>query len=164
MFRRIAALNVRELAGICVVFLKRPFYLLPTYKATNKTVEISDRLYGDLHHDDNRTNAFRHALWNFLICKNCLLVARSPEKAAGWSKKITDLHERLAPNEELAKMMDLHNNRIGREMFLKSPEEEIDIVPIFQKMTMEAVKVLRVEQIEKEKDKLVFIERLKNPL
>jgi hypothetical protein len=128
--RRIAGLNFRELVVLCVLFLRRPLYLLPTYKATNKTVEISDLLYGNLHHEDNRTNAFRHALWNYLICKYCLKVAGSVEKAMSWTKKITDLHERLAPNEDLAKMMDLHNNRIGRELFLNFSEKETDIIAV----------------------------------
>lgn len=81
-----------------------------------------------------------------------------------WSKKITDLHERLSPNEELAMMMDLHNNRIGREFFLSSLKEEKNAVQIIQQMTREAVKVTSLEEIEKEKNKLVFIETLKTPL
>ncbi|MCM4160602.1 hypothetical protein FHG64_10195 [Antarcticibacterium flavum] len=124
---------------------------------------ISDRLYGNLHHGDNRTNAFRHALWNFLICQYCLPVAGTAEKAATWSKTITDLHERLAPNEELAKMMDLHNNRIGRDLFHRRPKEE-EVIPLLQLMIKEAVKVSTVEHIEKEREKLVFIEKIEHPL
>ncbi len=126
-------------------------------------MKISDRLYGALHHRDNRTNAFRHALWDFLICQYCLSLAGSPEKAASWSKKITDLHEELAPNEELAKMMDLHNNRIGRELFLRKEKEE-EIVSILQSMTKEAIKVSTVEHIERERENLVFIEKIEHRL
>jgi hypothetical protein len=162
--KTIASLNYKELFVLCGVFLKHPLYLLPTYKATNKTVAISDELYGDLHHQDNRTNAFRHALWNYLICKNCLSVAGSAEKAMDWSKKITDLHERLSPNEELAKMMDLHNNRIGRNFFLNAPDEQKVAISILQEMTREAIKVESLQEIEAEKKKLVFIEKLKTPL
>ena len=160
--RRIAALNYSELVGLCKVFLKHPLYLLPTYKATNKTVKICDQLYLSLHHEDNRTNAFRHALWNYLICKYCLPVAGSPEKAMSWSKKLTDLHEQLAPNEELAKMMDLHNNRIGRDLFLNSYGKEINEIAVFQQMTREAIQVKSLAEIEEEQEKLVFIEKIKS--
>lgn len=160
--RRIAALNFSELIGLCKVFLKHPLYLLPTYKATKKTVKICDRLYQSLHHEDNRTNAFRHALWNYLICKNCLPVAGSTEKVLSWSKKITDLHEQLAPNEEFAKMMDLHNNRIGRDLFLNSYGKEIDEIAVLQQMTREAIQVKSLAEIEEEHKRLVFIEKIKN--
>ncbi|WP_029036299.1 DUF6973 domain-containing protein [Salinimicrobium xinjiangense] len=159
--RRIASLNFRELVVLCLVFLRRPQYLIPTYKATNRAVEISDRLYGDLHHEDNRTNAFRHALWNYLICQYCLPVAGCPERVMSWSKKITDLHERLAPNEDLAKMMDLHNNKIGRELFLNFSGKEMDILTVLQQMTAEAVQVKSPAEIEEEQSILVFIEKIK---
>lgn len=159
--RRITTLNFKEFVVLCRVFLRHPLYLPPTYRATIETVAISNRLYGDLHHDDNRTNAFRHALWNYMICKYCLPVAGSPEKAIIWSKKITDLHERLSPNEGLAKMMDLHNNRVGRELFKNSFGKEIKVLSILQQKIGDAVKVGSVAEIEKEKNKLVFIEKLK---
>ncbi|MCY2686615.1 DUF6973 domain-containing protein [Salinimicrobium sp. TH3] len=160
--KRIATLNFRELVILCAVFLRHPLYLLPIYKATREAVAISDRLYGDLHHKDNRTNAFRHALWNYLICKSCLPAAGSPENTLSWSKKITDLHERLSPNESLAKKMDLHNNRIGRELFMDLVEKEKEeVIYILQKKTGEAIKIESVEEIEKEKNNLVFLEKLK---
>lgn len=162
--KRIAALNFRELVVLCTVFLRRPLYLLPSYKATKRAVEISDRLYDDLHHEDNRTNAFRHALWNYLICQYSLSIAGSPENAMSWSKKITDLHERLSPNKGLAKMMDLHNNRIGRELFIDSiGKEEEEVIFVLQQKTREAVKIENFEEFEKENNKLVFLEKLKTP-
>ncbi|WP_029034365.1 DUF6973 domain-containing protein [Salinimicrobium terrae] len=162
--RRIAAFNFRELFVLCKVFLKSPLYLHPTYKATKITVAISNRLYGKLHHKNNRTNAFRHALWNYLICKYCLQVARTPENAMNWSKKITDLHERLSPNDGLEKMMDLHNNKIGRELFLDADVNEEDITSILKQITSEAVKVSSLAEIQEVKKNLVFIEKLKTPL
>ncbi len=78
-----------------------------------------------------------------------------------WSKKITDLHERLAPNEDLAKMMDLHNNKIGRELFLNFSGKEMDILTVLQQMTAEAVQVKSPAEIEEEQSILVFIEKIK---
>ncbi|NJW54726.1 hypothetical protein HC175_17585 [Salinimicrobium sp. CDJ15-91] len=124
-------------------------------------MEICNRLYGQLHHEDNRTNAFRHALWNYLICKYCLNIAGSEEKSVSWSKEITDLHERLSPNEALAGRMDLHNNRIGRNLFLNSCGKEIDVIAVLQQMTNEAVQVGSPQEIEEERENLIFIEKLK---
>lgn len=159
--KRIAGLKFRELVVLCIIFLKRPFFLIPTYRATNTTVAISNHLYGCLHHEDNRTNAFRHALWNYLICKYCLAVSGSPERAMSWSKTITDLHERLSPNEELATMMDFHNNRIGRELFAEFQGVEDEGISRLQQMTKEAIQVKSISEIEEIKNKLVFIKKIK---
>lgn len=43
----------------------------------------------------------------------------SPKKSLIWTEKITNLHEELFPNEELQTKMDLHNNEIGRQYFMK---------------------------------------------
>ena len=161
--RRIASLKYRELVVLLKVFLRHPLYLLPTYKATNETIAVCNRLYEELHHEDGGANAFRHALWNYMICKYCLPITGIPEKAILWSKEITDLHERLSPNEGLAKKMDLHNNRIGRELFINFSGKEEEVIPVLQKMARKAIRVKTVAEIEAEKNELVFIENLKTP-
>ncbi|GAB2762952.1 hypothetical protein GCM10010465_04980 [Actinomadura fibrosa] len=77
-----------------------------------------------------------------------------------WSKKITDLHERLSPNERLAKAMDLHNNRIGRELFFNNSYKKEEIESLLQKMAKEAVQVRNLKEIEESREKLVFIEEM----
>ena len=156
----ILALKYRELVVLVKVFLRHPLYLLPTYRATNKTIAVCNHLFKKLHHEDNRANAFRHALWNYMICKYCLPVTGIPEKAILWSKEITDLHERLSPNEGLAKKMDLHNNRIGRELFINFSGKEEEVISVLQQMARKAIRVKTVAEIEAEKNKLVFIENL----
>lgn len=158
--KRITSLRFSELVILVKVFLKHPIYLIPTYRATNKTIKTCNQLYGKLHHENNRTNAFRHALWNYLICANCVNAAASLDEATHWSKMITDLHERLSPNEGLAKAMDLHNNKIGRQLFRSNSEEKEKIVPVLQKMMTEAVKVTSLREVEEENYKLVFIEEV----
>lgn len=155
-------LNFRELVILSGLFLRHPLYLFPTYKATKRTLKISNRLYGELHHKDNSTNAFRHALWNILICKFCLPIAGSPEKAVRWCKKVTDLHERLSPNEVLARAMDLHNNRIGRELFLNSCGTDEELLPLLEQMTKNALKVRTLKEIEATRENLVFIEEVRS--
>ena len=41
----------------------------------------------------------------------------SPKKAIVYTQKFTDMHEELFPNKPLEKRMDLHNNKIGIELF-----------------------------------------------
>ena len=78
-----------------------------------------------------------------------------------WSKTITDLHEQLSPNEELATMMDLHNNRIGRQLFAEFSGLEDEGISRLQQMTKEAIQVKSISEIGEIKNKLVFIEKIK---
>ena len=142
------------------VFLRKPQYLFPTYKATRKTIAIANQLYEKAHHKDNVTNAFRHALWNFLIAKKCFAQNNSIEKSVAWAKKITDLHEELMPNKPLPKAMDFHNNRIGRKVFEKHYllEDKEKIINRFTELIPGAKKIKSLEDIEKKSLQLVYIE------
>ncbi len=162
--QKIKNLNFGQFFSLSKVFILNPLYIIPTYKATKKTINISNDSFGKKHHFDNRTNSFRHALWNFLICKHCFKISNSSEKAVLWAKKITDLHEKLSPNEELAKIMDLHNNKIGRELFSINPKGKLDAVPVLKKMMDEAVQIKSLEEIKNAKTTLVFIEKLKSKI
>lgn len=42
---------------------------------------------------------------------------RDEHKAIHWAKLITDWHEDFSPNDDLARAMDLHNNKMGRNLF-----------------------------------------------
>ena len=75
-------------------------------------------LFGSRHHKSNKANAFRHALWNVLICQKTLKKTNNREKSVIWTKKVTDLYEKVTQNEFLDQLMDLHNNEIGRTLFL----------------------------------------------
>ena len=57
--------------------------------------------------------------------------------------------------------MDLHNNRIGRELFFNSFDKGIDILPLLQLRTMEALKVATPSEIEEAGEKLVFIDEVR---
>ena len=114
-----------------ILFIRHPFNLIPTFLATYQCVKISDQHYGTLHHKNNATNAFRHALWNFLIAKKCSSWRRNKRKAIRFAQKITDWHEEFSINEPLEKEMDLHNNRVGRNLFIQENEESVDIFDVF---------------------------------
>ncbi|MFO8147657.1 MAG: hypothetical protein R6U03_09735 [Gillisia sp.] len=160
----IKSLNFWQFFELAKVLILKPLFIFPTYKATRETVKICNSHFGKKHHKNNSTNAFRHALWNFLICVKCYKASNSVEKASNWAEKITSLHEVLSPNSELAKIMDLHNNRIGRELFEKNTSNRISIITVLKEMMENAVQVCSVEEIETVQNRLVFIEKLETQL
>ncbi|MEX0997281.1 MAG: hypothetical protein WDZ45_09560 [Flavobacteriaceae bacterium] len=124
---------------------------------------MCDTLFGKAHHKNNETNALRHALWNILIAKNVYQKNNSVEKSVEWAKKITDLHEKLAPNTKLEMRMDLHNNEIGRNMFAEEQLQNSDATEIISKLKEKmksAVKVSSIQEIEKHKREFVYLEDL----
>jgi hypothetical protein len=157
IWARIKSLDLRQFMLLSRAFITNPRYIIPTFKATKKTVEICDISFGKKHHEDNPTNAFRHALWNFIICEKCYRVSGSLEKTIFWTKKITDLHENLFPNNPLAKEMDLHNNFVGRELFKAHLGKEPDPVEILNKLMLKAEKVKSIEEIKMSKNNLVYV-------
>ena len=160
----IKSLNFWQFFKLAKVLIFKPLFIIPTFKATRKTVKICNALFGEKHHKNNSTNAFRHALWNFLICEKCFKISKSIEKTSEWTEKITNLHEVLSPNSELAKIMDLHNNRIGRKLFEKNTSNSIDIITLLEEMMENAVHVRSIEEIEAVQNRLVFIEKLETQL
>ena len=155
---RLKKLSVKNFFILGGVFILKPFLIVPTYKGTKKTISTCNDCFGKKHHGDTKSNAFRHALWNYLICEQCFEILGSIEKAMEWSKRITDLHEELSPNSKLAKEMDLHNNRIGRDLFAENHEIQFDHVEELQEMTRNAVKISSSEDIKAAKNELVYIE------
>ncbi|MDT0685449.1 DUF6973 domain-containing protein [Autumnicola psychrophila] len=137
----------------------KPKFIVPTFKATKKTITICDQLFGNDHHSNNRTNAFRHALWNYMLCEEYQKVSISTEIAMEWSRKVTDLHENLIPNSELAKAMDLHNNQIGRKLFEESAASKIQIIDLLKEMMEHAIMVKNIQELQETGDKLIFIEK-----
>ena len=151
-------LKFREISTISTIFLKNPKFFIPTLKATLETIKFCDFKFGDQHHFDNPTNAFRHAYWNYLICEKCIKFAGSPTEVAQWAKKITDLHEKLSPNDILAREMDLHNNRVGREIFLQNPGGIPESGQFFKDMIPKAVQIKTLDEIKNSQHQLVYIE------
>ncbi|MCP9199371.1 hypothetical protein MKO06_05600 [Gramella sp. GC03-9] len=137
--------------------ISRPLLILPTYRATERTLEFCDDNFGKEHHGNSRANAVRHALWNYLICESCFEQGISKEEAAAWAEKLTSLHEELAPNSEIERKMDLHNNAVGRKLFLK--DSTGDIFEILLKMAENSRAVKGISGINSKVEGLVHIEK-----
>lgn len=105
-----------------------PLYLLPTLKASRKTVAICDAKFGRAHHKSGRENAIRHALWNVLIIHHCIRWHNTPKRALEWTKKITEWYEDFTPNEAAARAMDLHNNEVGRTFVMQHLDKKEDLL------------------------------------
>lgn len=151
-------LNFKQINALFVWFLKHPIFMLATFKATVITLRIAQKEFPDIHGLHNKANAFRHAIWNVLIAKECSKFSSDLEKVLLWTKQITDWHEEFSPNEKMAKLMDLHNNRVGREMFQSLKDKsKIEIIKTFHKKLEDAVKINQASQI-KEMNNLVFLE------
>jgi hypothetical protein len=163
VWNRIKSLNVQQLFLLLKTFGTRLAYFFPTHRATLQTVRICEKLFEKAHHKHNVPNAFRHALWNVLIAKNCYVKNNSIEKSVDWAKKVTDMHEKLAPNSNLEMLMDLHNNEIGRMLFLENSlhSENTDrILSVIKEKMETAVKVGSPEEIKKSKKEFVYLEDL----
>ncbi len=157
----IKLINKGNAWSFILLFMRHPFNLIPTFLATYQTVKISDEEYGDLHHKNNYTNAFRHALWNFLITKKCSIWRGNTRKAIRFAEKITNWHEDFSPNEPLEREMDLHNNQVGRKFFIISEELPLNEVIVRLKEKAEQSKRLNsVEDLQKYSNELVHIEEL----
>ncbi len=156
----IRKLNFWQLFKISGVVFLKPLYILPTFKATRKTMIICDSLYGKTHHQNGKANAFRHALWNVLICQNTFRISKNETKSILWAEKITTLHEKLAPNDSIPKAMDLHNNKVGRVYFKQlNSVTENEIIRFLKEKTNTAKLIKNIEEIKMSVNELVYLSK-----
>ena len=158
LWARIKQLHLGQLIKLSLLFLSRPLYIIPTISATKKTLLICNTLYKHTHHKSNKANAFRHALWNVLICRKVMKYAKNKQKSVFWAQKVGDLYEKVTQNEILDQEMDLHNNTTGRILFLNHLEQkEAKIIDLLQKMSQKAQKTKKIEQMRQHKNELVYL-------
>ena len=163
LWRFFKKLDYSTLWQLFILSVRNVVYIIPTIRATNLTVRLSDEHFAKLHHDNNATNGFRHALWNILIAKYCLKWNKNEAKVLNWTKKITDWHEEFSPNEDLAKTMDLHNNQIGRTLFLENQKNTIaNFILLLKKEMVNSVHIKSLKEIAESPLNLVHIERLES--
>lgn len=152
-------LNFEQLITLFKLFLKHPLFLWPSIKATADTLRICNDKFGSRQEGHTPENAFRHALWNYLLCLEGEKVSGHVEEAMNWAKTLTELHEKFAPNKELPRKMDLHNNNIGRELFRKERKEVASILPVLEGMMKNAMQIADSSELKDFKDLMVYIEK-----
>lgn len=117
IFNALKSLSLKNLLVLVGLFLRHPFFAALTFYATLKTFQLSDFYFKNNHSNDGVGNAFRHSLWNALILMYCCKLS-SPKKSERWAYEFTTFFEELFKNPALQNSMDLHNNLIGREVFM----------------------------------------------
>lgn len=141
-----------------MLFAKHPRLIIPTVNATKETFLICNELYKNRHGKSNKGNAFRHALWNVLIAKNSLKNTKNKQKSVDWAQKVTDLYEKVTQNSILDEQMDLHNNAIGRNLFLMfSKKSKTEIIDIIYKKSTRAIKIQSVQELENLTQDMVYL-------
>ena len=158
LFAVVKRVNFKNILKGISIGLSRPLFILPTIKATKDCIAISTKNYGKLHHKNGPANAFRHAFWNYLIAKRCFNWRRNEQTVLAWAKKVTDWHEDSFPNKQLPKAMDLHNNEVGRFIFLQNAEKsEREIVELLKKMALDSIKIDENSILSEHKNRMVHI-------
>jgi hypothetical protein len=158
-WKRIQQLNLKQLFQLTMLFASQPLLVRPTFVASKHTMTVCDELFGRSHHKNNKANAFRHAFWNILICQKTLKWTKNLEKSKIWAHKVTFLYEKVTKNAPLERLMDLHNNAVGRNQFSKIfDKKEDEIIDFLQKMLKNAQKLIKIDQKEISSNQLTYIE------
>lgn len=156
--RIIRSTDFKKLPELFWLALKHPLFIIPTLQATKLTMQIAQREYGDKHKGNTPANAFRHALWSFIIAKKCLKWKSDIPKVIRWVKLITEKHEVIAPNRPLERAMDLHNNGLGIGLFQRSSDWKINKAVNYLKIKIQtAQKIEDPAETGSFRDELVYI-------
>jgi len=154
-FKRI---DISSFWSLFKISIQNPLFLYPTYKATRKCLKVSTNQFGRAHYQNSSANAFRHAFWNYLIAKYCTKWSKITSRILKWTKSITDWHENAFKNRELARLMDFHNNEIGRAIFIQNQEKtEEEVLQELLQLTNSSKKIEVKADILKNKFNLVHI-------
>ncbi|MGB5942266.1 MAG: hypothetical protein WBG71_05245 [Leeuwenhoekiella sp.] len=159
IFKRLKNLNYKVLPSIFVLLVKRPGYLIPTWRATVATLKIASATYPKTHNRDGRGNAFKHALWNISILFYLNKTeGRQLKNTLSWTKNVTDANEDLFDNPIMQRTMDIQNNKAGRDLFVQNPKVPFEtLLNELKKKTEEAIPFKDPSKIDIFSDHLVYI-------
>lgn len=94
--------------------------ILGTKKATEQATSYQQNKFPTMSGYNTYSDAFRHSLWNALIC---IHVGGTKTARLNWAEKFTTLHETSSDSYDINSLetnMDLHNNEIGRSWYDKN--------------------------------------------
>jgi len=111
-------LSFAKIVKLLRLTVPHPLFSILGFYATVKSFAIAQKYFPETNSNNGIGNAFRHALWSCLIMMYCCKIS-SPKKSLDFCKRMTDLHEELFPNEPLETKMDLHNNKVGMDLFME---------------------------------------------
>lgn len=159
----IKLLNFNQIKSLFFIFIKHPLYIYPTFKATSKSMYIAQKEFPNIHGESNKANAFRHALWNILLVGAYVSHNKNLKESLKFAKAITLWHENFSPNKPIEKLMDLHNNAVGRMIASEfiSTEKLLETTKIISllhyKLTL-SKQISRVDEAQLYTKELIFLE------
>ena len=118
LFNTLKTLSFKKILKLLRLVISHPIVAVFGFYATVRSFMLAQDHLPKTNASSGIGNAYRHALWTCLIMMYCCKVS-SPEKSLNFCKRMTDLHEDLFPNEPLEKKMDLHNNKVGMDLFME---------------------------------------------
>lgn len=155
----IKTIKVGQVKQLAVWFFRHPFFLMSAILATLQTLKIAQEEFPNIHGKHNKANAFRHALWNILIAKKCRTFGNNLTKVMNWTQTFTNWHEDFVVNEDLPRLMDLHNNAIGRKLFLAWKDENVNTITKLLKFELQNAKLITAKkEFDSVNNSLVFLE------
>ncbi len=148
LWQFIKKINARQFWSLFKLCISHIWFVWPTLKATQRTVALANTHFGSRHHKNTRANAFRHALWNFLIAKECSGWNKKEDTVISWTKHITEIHEMALPGNVLANAMDIHNNEVGQYVFLQNKEIALEkTLALLLEMTRNSKKISTLDEL-----------------
>lgn len=117
-YRTFRNLTFRKLLQLLRLTLPHPILSVLAFYATFRAFMLAKKYFPRTNSSDGVGNAFRHALWCCLIMMYCCKVS-SAKKSLRFCEQLTSLHEELFTNQPAQRFMDLHNNRVGMEIFME---------------------------------------------
>ena len=159
LWKRLSKLSPGTLWKLFLLLAQRPLMIAPTIGATRKTFRVTSQIYGKPQGASGPANAFRHGCWNVLLAARSYAITHDVQASVDWAKRVTDTHEQLIVNPEMDRLMDLHNNEVGRKVFLSNiAKNESDLIKIVVKMAENAQKWKKNKKIAMPTDQLIFLE------
>lgn len=155
----VKSMDFKQLWSLFWLSARHPRFVIPTIKGTRKTFAICNKHYGKKQHLNGPENAFRHALWNMLIVHLSVQRGLPLQRSLAWVKRFTDWHEDFSPNAPLERAMDLHNNRVGRDLITSlCGQDEAQLVTQLLEMVPLSRKRTTLKEIKRYDTVLVHLE------
>ena len=146
IFNTLATLSFRKILKLLRLTIPHPLFSILAFYATTKSFVLAQKQFPKTSATSGIGNAYRHSLWTCLILMYCSKIS-SPEKALNFCTKMTNMHEELFPNEPLEKKMDLHNNKVGMDLFMEllpGIHRQFFETSFFQEKLLEKLKTAKI--------------------
>lgn len=106
--------GVQITSYIVSAMLKHPFSAMGVIKQKNLAVGYTKEYMKTEDSHNNKADAFRHAVWNIVMCKEGW---GKKDSKISWASDFATAYEKGGNYEKFESEMDLHNNRVGRDYY-----------------------------------------------